>query len=101
MVDITFLGSKPTACGLLCAQAVLCSGEARLRAASAEAPPDGTTRPALPAPLLLNQPFGLYYCAVEQISNEIRIGYSDVGLNGLLSSIGGEQRAFERRFSQG
>jgi hypothetical protein len=38
---------------------------------------------------------------VEQISNEIRVGYADVGLNGLLGSIGGEQRAFERRFSQG
>ncbi len=38
---------------------------------------------------------------MEQISNEIRVGYADVGLNGLLSSIGGEQPAFERRFSQG
>ena len=38
---------------------------------------------------------------MEQISNEIRVGYSDVGLNGLLSSIGGEKRAFDRRFSQG
>jgi len=38
---------------------------------------------------------------VEQISNEIRVGYADQGLNGLLGKIGGEHRPFDRRFSQG
>ncbi len=38
---------------------------------------------------------------MEQISNEIRVGYSDQALNGLLKSIGSEQRPFGRRFSQG
>ena len=47
-----------------------------------------------------NRAFGLNYGAVEQISNEIQVGYADIGLNGLLGSIGDEQRAFERRFSQ-
>jgi hypothetical protein len=37
---------------------------------------------------------------VEQISNEIQVGYADIGLNGLLGSIGDGQCAFERRFSQ-
>ena len=37
---------------------------------------------------------------MEQISNEIRVGYADLGLNGLLGAIGGEQRAFDRRFNQ-
>jgi hypothetical protein len=38
---------------------------------------------------------------VEQISNEIRVGYSDQALNELLGAIGSERRPFERRFSQG
>ncbi|MGO9310310.1 MAG: hypothetical protein ACLQDL_14990 [Spirochaetia bacterium] len=38
---------------------------------------------------------------MEQISNEIRVGYADQALNGLLKSIGGERRPFDRRFSQG
>jgi hypothetical protein len=38
---------------------------------------------------------------VEQISNEIRVGYADVAMNGLLGAIGGEKRPFDRRFSQG
>jgi len=38
---------------------------------------------------------------VEQIANEIRVGYSDPGLNTLLKSIGDEQAPFDRRFSQG
>ena len=37
---------------------------------------------------------------MEQISNEIQVGHADIGLNGLLGSIGDEQRAYERRFSQ-
>ena len=38
---------------------------------------------------------------MEQISNEIRVGYADRALNGLLGKIGSERRPFERRFSQG
>ena len=38
---------------------------------------------------------------MEQISNEIRVGYADQALNGLLRSIGSERRPFGRRFSQG
>jgi hypothetical protein len=37
---------------------------------------------------------------VEQISNEIQVGYADLGVNGLLGAIGAEQRPFDRRFSQ-
>jgi hypothetical protein len=37
---------------------------------------------------------------VEQISNELQVGYSDQALNGLLAAIGNEKRPFERRFSQ-
>jgi hypothetical protein len=38
---------------------------------------------------------------VEQISNEIRVGYADPALNALLAEIGNERTPFERRFSQG
>jgi hypothetical protein len=38
---------------------------------------------------------------VEQTSNELRVGYSDEALNGLLGAIGSERRPFERRYSQG
>ena len=38
---------------------------------------------------------------MEQISNEIRVGYADQGLNHLLGEIGSEHRPFDRRFSQG
>jgi hypothetical protein len=38
---------------------------------------------------------------VEQISNEIRVGRADPGLNKLLKTIGDAQRPFDRRFSQG
>ena len=38
---------------------------------------------------------------MEQISNEIRVGFADPGLNGLLKSIGDARRPFDRRFSQG
>ena len=38
---------------------------------------------------------------MEQISNEIRVGYADPGLNGLLRNIGDAERPFDRRFSQG
>ena len=48
-----------------------------------------------------NRAFQLKYCPVEQISNEIRVGYADQALNGLLRAIGSEHRPFDRRFSQG
>jgi hypothetical protein len=38
---------------------------------------------------------------VEQISNEIRVGFADQRINGLLESIGSEQRPYQRHFSQG
>jgi hypothetical protein len=38
---------------------------------------------------------------MEQVSNEIPVGYSDQPLNELLRSIGSEERPFDRRFSQG
>jgi hypothetical protein len=37
---------------------------------------------------------------VEQISNEIRVKYSDAAINAILGSIGGETRPVARRFSQ-
>lgn len=38
---------------------------------------------------------------MEQIADQIRVGYADPALNGLLKAIGEEQRPFDRRFSQG
>ena len=38
---------------------------------------------------------------MEQVANEIRVGYADPGLNALLKAIGEEKRPFDRRFSQG
>jgi len=38
---------------------------------------------------------------VEQIANEIRVGFADPGLNGLLRAIGDGRQTFDRRFSQG
>lgn len=37
---------------------------------------------------------------MEQISNEIRVGWSDPGLNETLGAIGGETAAFTRHFNQ-
>ncbi len=37
---------------------------------------------------------------MEQISNEIRVGFADQRINGLLESIGTEQRPYRRHFSQ-
>ena len=37
---------------------------------------------------------------MEQISNEIRVGFADQRINDLLESIGAEQRHFQRHFSQ-
>jgi hypothetical protein len=37
---------------------------------------------------------------VEQISNEIRVGYADPGLNETLAAIGSGTRAFSRHFNQ-
>ena len=36
---------------------------------------------------------------MEQISNEIRVGFSDPDINGLLGSIGEEKRSFTRHYS--
>ena len=38
---------------------------------------------------------------MEQISNEIRIGYSDPDINAILDKIGGKTHPFTRHFSQG
>lgn len=38
---------------------------------------------------------------MEQVSNEIRVGFADQGMNALLEKIGAEQRPFSRHFSQG
>jgi hypothetical protein len=37
---------------------------------------------------------------VEQISNEIRVGFADPRINALLESIGSEERPFQRHFNQ-
>jgi hypothetical protein len=46
------------------------------------------------------EPIPVKWCAVEQISNEIRVKYSDAAINTILEAIGDETRQVSRHFNQ-